>query len=66
MRRIIERGVDVNARDFAGLTPLLCAAEASSERLVSLLLDAGADAGAIDDEGNTACYLLVRIEAQAC
>lgn len=57
-RCLLERGVDVNARDvFDGRTALHVAAEAGNVPFVQLLLSFGADAGARDKSGNTPLML---------
>jgi hypothetical protein len=47
-------GYAVDARDKADVTPLMRAAETGSEAAVRALLDAGADACAVDGRGKTA------------
>ena len=57
-RYLLERGVDVNARDvFDGRTALHVAAEAGSVPFIQLLLSYGADADARDKSGNTPLML---------
>jgi ankyrin repeat protein len=43
VRQMIRQGVDVNAIDFGGETPLMCAATAGQKDIVELLLVAGAN-----------------------
>ena len=50
--RLIAAGVDVNARQRAGYTPLLAAAANGDAELVHALLKAGADAQLADDAGD--------------
>jgi uncharacterized protein len=45
---LIKEGVSLNSRDFSGLTPLMFAAGRADAKMVRLLLDAGADACAVD------------------
>ena len=47
MRLLLERGANVNAKDPAGMTPLLFAAMNGNTRLVELLLARGADVNAV-------------------
>lgn len=65
LQRAIEHGLDevvdvfvangvVNVRDDIGSTPLMWAAKAGRDRLVSQLLAAGADVNAADVSGTTA------------
>jgi uncharacterized protein len=51
INRLLEHGADVNARDAEGATSLYRAALTSSPDLITLLLDAGADARAATHAG---------------
>ncbi len=53
-RMLIERGINVNAKQEGGFTPLHAAAQNSQLELVELLLEGGADASNKNDEGQTA------------
>lgn len=55
MRRVLEHTTNVDVRNSRGLTPLLLAAESGTAHVVSLLLAAGADVGAIDNTNKTMC-----------
>jgi RNA polymerase primary sigma factor len=52
----LRRGVDVNARDERGATPLMLAAAKGNAAICRLLLDAGADPSLTDPEGRDACF----------
>ncbi|GAB3858221.1 ankyrin repeat domain-containing protein [Dactylosporangium cerinum] len=50
--RLIAAGLDIEARDRRGMTPLQTAVyDTGSAQLVLALLEAGADAGTVDDNG---------------
>ena len=53
-RMLIERGIDVNAKQEGGFTPLQAAAQNGQLELIDLLLEKGADAKAKNDDGQTA------------
>ena len=54
VRKLIEDGADVNARDGDGNTPLILASFYASPQCVALLLERGADADAANKSGVTA------------
>jgi len=43
MKYLIEKGADINAKNYMGMTPLMHHALKDNDRLVKILLDAGAD-----------------------
>ena len=53
-RMLIDKGIDVNAKQEGGFTPLQEAAQNGQLELVELLLQHGADAAAKNDQGQTA------------
>lgn len=53
-RALVEAGAPVNERQRGGFTPLMSAAQHGDDLVVDLLLAAGADASAQDDEGLSA------------
>ncbi|KAK6172444.1 hypothetical protein SNE40_016092 [Patella caerulea] len=58
--------IDVNTRNFAGLTPLHTAVEKNDERMINLLLDKGVDVDALDGKsGRTALYHAVECEKKS-
>lgn len=54
---LVGAGVDVNARDDRGTTPLLQAVEAKLPGNVAALLEAGADVHAVTEDGDTPLHL---------
>jgi ankyrin repeat protein/mono/diheme cytochrome c family protein len=54
VRKLIDNGADVNARDAEGNTPLILASFYASPRCVELLLEKGADVNASNEVGVTA------------
>ena len=54
LKLLLENGASINARDNAGRTALMYAAEHGRDELVQVLLEAGADATAQDRAGRTA------------
>lgn len=52
--RLIDRGADVNATDYTGITALMYAVVCGLENTVKELIEAGADVAKKDNEGNTA------------
>ena len=54
VRLHIDRGDDVNARDFKGQTPLMIAAGRNKTSVCRLLLDAAADTTLVDTDGKNA------------
>src|SRR5262245_39564260 len=54
VRRLLENGTDVNARDAEGNTPLILASFYASPECVALLIEKGADVNAANKAGATA------------
>ncbi len=54
VRYMLERGMDVNAKDMFGTTALIAAATAGQGEVVDILLKAGADVQASTNVGHTA------------
>lgn len=54
VKELVKNGKALNRRNEKGATPLIVAAENLNEKVVSYLLEAGADPTVVDDRGNTA------------
>ena len=57
---LINRGADVNVRDYDGMTPLIYAVEENHPQCLNELIKAGADVNETDSEGFTALILAAR------
>ena len=53
VKEFLATGTDVNAKNFAGWTPLNFAASGGHKEIVELLITAGADVNAKDEDGDT-------------
>lgn len=53
IEHLIKRGVEVNARDCYGYTPLHYAARSKNSEAIKLLLDAGSEIDPVDNDGLT-------------
>lgn len=60
VRSLIARGTDVNAKDkgFSSRTALHTAVEENNLKIVSILLNSGADVNLLDENGNTPLMML--------
>jgi ankyrin repeat protein len=59
---LLDRGADVNARNSAGQTPLLEAAQNGHVKAMGIFLSRGADVNARDDHGRTALMIAAGAE----
>lgn len=59
LRALLDAGCDVDARDFAGTTPLMIAARGGHTDCVQLLLEHGASTSCLDGSGLTAAHYAV-------
>lgn len=66
IRLLLDRGADVNARDWNGSTPLMwCSFWCSSATSASLLIAAGADIHARNNDGNTPLHFCENVDIAA-
>ena len=63
VRLHLDRGDDMNARDEQGMTPLMLSASRNNANVCRLLLEAGAERGLLDLEGNDALNLAIKAGA---
>ena len=59
VKRFIEEGTDVNAKDKGGQTPLFWAVSTNNNDVAKFLIDKGADVNAKDKDGATPLHLVV-------
>lgn len=64
LRLLIGRGVDVDAKDQSGVTPLLIAVDDSRRLLAKRLIDLGADVNGADNAGRTPLLVATQKEDQ--
>jgi len=62
---MIQRGADVEAKNFSGETPLFIAVQADSASTIQALINAGASVSGRDALGNTALHAAVRWDKRA-
>jgi len=63
---LVARNCDVNIRDSNGMTPLMgCVTGGDFPAIVELLLKAGAETGAVTDDGFTALMWATRLDRVA-
>jgi len=65
VKRLLEQGADVEARDQFGQTALYVAASRGHFVIVKRLLEAGADVGARDQYGRTALHIAAEVSQAA-
>lgn len=53
VRHLLDKGTPIDTRDEQGRTALMAAVSESNGYLVSILLDSGADANALDNDGDS-------------
>lgn len=57
VRRLIEKGINVNSKDGDGWTPLMLAADNNNLQIAKLLVELGADLEQKNDDGETALMI---------
>ena len=62
VRRLLARGLDVNATDEVGVSLLMAAAAAGDFEMISVLLDGDGDVHAVDADGRTALHHAVEAD----
>ncbi|KAL8856307.1 MAG: hypothetical protein Q9178_007071 [Gyalolechia marmorata] len=60
IKLLLEYGVDINHRDFQGVTPLLCSVNGGQTEALQVLFGAGANINARLDDGRGALHLAIR------
>jgi len=59
LRWLLRQGLHPGIADMAGVTPLMLTAMEAREDIAGLLIEAGADVDAVDEQGHTALYQAV-------
>jgi ankyrin repeat protein len=62
VKRLIDKGINVNSKGPSGITPLISATRSKHKEIVKLLLENGANVNAQDDKGWTA---LMRVSGKS-
>lgn len=60
LKYLVNEGLDINARNSEGITPLLIAVENSSTENIRLLTSLGAEFSISDNDGNTALHIAIK------
>jgi ankyrin repeat protein len=59
IEQLVAKGLDINARDSEGKTPLLYSLQENKPNFSTLLIDAGADIYLTDNKGNTCLHYAI-------
>ncbi|XP_027052782.1 transient receptor potential cation channel subfamily A member 1-like [Pocillopora damicornis] len=65
VQKLLGKGVDINAPDSVGKTPLHNAILGKHFNIVDLLLKSGADVKCLDERGDTPLHAAVRVDSEA-
>lgn len=62
VKNLLDQGVDINAKDDFGQTPLHLAVNHENVKIIELLINQGADVNGVDANGNTPIFMVSSLD----